>query len=191
MRPPFKGAEHASAPPPQSGRPSRSLWRSLATTKSTTRSLQGARPAAPSPRRTPTDPSMAPPSAARVAWDVEQLSTVPAELGGHEVQGARVELIIRPAPDLVINEDVRFEVRLDAGNYPARPPAVRRLTEHVKAVDGVDAAGSVNLPILDPRAEPNGWSGLLAGRGLLRAAGRVSEGGGGLGAAAAARARIF
>ena len=24
--------------------------------------------------------------------------------------------------------------------------------------DGVDAAGSVNLPILDPRAEPNGWS---------------------------------
>ena len=68
---------------------------------------------------------MAPPSAARVAWDVEQLSTIPAELGGHDVQGARVELVIRPAPDLVIREDVRFEVRLDAGNYPARPPAVR------------------------------------------------------------------
>ena len=32
------------------------------------------------------------------------------------------------------------------------------MTEHVKAVDGVDVAGSVNLPILDPRAEPNGWS---------------------------------
>ena len=101
---------------------------------------------------------MAPPSAARVAWDVEQLSTIPAELGGHDVQGARVELVIRPAPDLVIREDVRFEVRLDAGNYPARPPAVRRVTDNVDAVDGVDAAGSVNLPILDPRAEPNGWS---------------------------------
>ena len=105
---------------------------------------------------------MAPPSAARVAWDVEQLSTVPAELGGHEVQGARVELIIRPAPDLVINEDVRFEVRLDAGNYPARPPAVRPLTEHVKAVDGVDAAGSVNCP--SSTREPNRMGGREATR---------------------------
>ena len=68
---------------------------------------------------------MAPPSAARVAWDVEQLSTVPAELGGHDVQGARVELIIRPAPDLVINEDVRFEVASTRATTPRgrRPSA--------------------------------------------------------------------
>jgi len=99
-----------------------------------------------------------PPNPARVAFDFEQLATIPPELGGPAGSGAQFELILRPAPDLILQEDVRFEVRLDGGNYPARPPTVRCTTEVRPAVDLIDAGGAVNLPLLDARAEPNGWS---------------------------------
>ena len=125
----------------------------------------------PSPRRTPTDPSMAPPSAARVAWDVEQLG--PSQRSWAATRSkAPGSSSSRPAPDLVINEDVRFESAWTRQPRRRRPP----LDEHVKAVDGADAAGSVNLPILDPRASRTAGAGATRYVVFTRC-GYVSEGG--------------
>ena len=103
----------------------------------------------------------------RLAFEFKALSMIPAALGG---VGLDVEpccqfvLEIKAARDLELDAAVTFDVHLDVAGYPGSPPRVHcntpldHLPVSVQRSQTVDPMGQVRLPLLDARAEPNGWS---------------------------------